>query len=239
VNPHARSRPDPQAVQLTDRDLEILGWLARFRGATAQQVGQRFSMGYSRVSRRLSQLGADGLVTLERVLHRRPGVYLVTAKGQTIAGIDLPVAALVAGAYQHDLAVVDVAIAAELADTQVITQRQMQTLEVTGGGDLLYAVELPDRERHFPDLVLERDDGRWALELEITDVRSELLEAILRAYAGAPHLTGVIYRVAPAVHADRIQRAAAALALGPRFELRELAESAELVLPRDRGETSA
>lgn len=210
-------------VQLTSRDVEILRWLARFRGATAGQIGRRFAMGYSRVSRRLNQLGAGGLVTLERVLHRRPGMYLVTAEGQAVAGADFPVAELGVGGYEHDVAVVDVAIAAELADERVVTQRQMQTLEVTGRGELLYAVELADRERHFPDLALERTDGRWALEVEITDVRSELLEAILRAYASAPHLAGVIYNVSPSVHAERIQRAAAALELGERFELHALA----------------
>ena len=214
-------------VQLTDRDVEILRWLARFRGATAAQIGRRFSMGYSRASRRLNQLGGGGLVTLERVLHRRPGLYLVTGEGLAIASVDLPVAEARLGSYEHDLAVVDVAIAVELAGDRAVTQRQMQTLEVTGGGDLLYAVELATQERHFPDLVLERTDGPWAIEVEVTDVRSERLEAVLRAYAGAEHLAGVLYHVAPAVHAERIQRAAAALDLGTRFELRVLEPHAD------------
>ncbi|MCA1680798.1 MAG: MarR family transcriptional regulator [Actinobacteria bacterium] len=218
----------PSPVQLTDRDVEILRWLARFRGVTAAQIGRRFDMGYSRVSRRLNQLGAGGLVALTRVLHRKPGLYTVTGEGQTAAGADLPVAAVGLGAYEHDVAVADVAIAAERAGDTVLTQRQMQALEAgAGAGDLTYAVARTAGERHFPDLVLDRSDGRWALEVEVTDARSELLEAILRAYAGAAHLAGVIFTVAPAVHADRIQRAAAALELGLRFELRVLEAPAE------------
>jgi len=213
----------PSPVQLTNRDVEILRWLARFRGVTAPQIGRRFDMGYSRVSRRLNQLGAGGLVALARVLHRKPGLYTVTGEGQTAAGADLPVATVTVGTYEHDVAVADVAIAAELAGGKVLTQRQMQALEVgVGASDLIYAVALAAGERHFPDLVLERSDGRWALEVEVTDARSELLEPILSAYAGAEHMAGVIYTVAPAVHADRIQRAAAALELGPKFELRVL-----------------
>jgi DNA-binding transcriptional ArsR family regulator len=210
-------------VQLTDRDIEILRWLARFRGVTAAQVGRRFEMGYSRVSRRLNQLGAGGYVALERVLHRRPGLYIVTEEGQVVGGADLPVATVALGTYEHDVALADVAIGAELAGERVVTQRQMQALEVgVGARDPIYAVEFAAGERHFPDLMLERADGRWALEVEVTDARSELLETILRAYAGADHLAGVIYHVAPAVHADRIERAAAALALASRFELHVL-----------------
>lgn len=211
------------SLRLTDRDIEILRWLAGFDGATANQIARRFRAGYSYTSRRLTQLRAAGLLSRERFLYHRGGLYTVTANGLAVTGTDLPVAELGLGAYEHDLAVVDVAIDAELDGERVVTQRQMQTLEVTGGGELLYAVELDDRERHFPDLVLERADGRWALEVELADVRSELLEAILRAYATAPHLAGVIYRVKPAVHADRIRRIAAALELGERFELHELA----------------
>lgn len=214
-------------VQLTDRDLEILAWLARFRGATAAQVGRRFGMGYSRVSRRLSQLGAGGLVTLERVLHRRPGVYLVTATGQATAGADLPVAELVVGAYQHDLTVVDVAITGELAGDAIVTQRQMTALESPPDGvtQLRYAVTLASGERRFADLTVERPDGRWAIEVALSDTRSELLEDVLRAYAEAKHVAGVIYHVGPAVHADRIDRVAAALDLGERFELHALEPS--------------
>lgn len=209
-------------VQLTDRDLEILAWLARFRGATATQIGRRFGMGYSRASRRLNQLGAGGLVTLERVLHRRPGVYLVTAAGQSTAAADLPVAELVVGTYQHDVAVVDVAIAAELAGAKILTQRQMQALEVTDATALLYAVALPDGQRHFPDLLSEHDSERWAIEIALSDMRSEPLERVLGAYAAARHLAGVVYHVGRAVDAERIRRVAASLELGARVELREL-----------------
>ena len=218
----AERTPAP-SLRLTDRDIEILRWLAGFSGATANQIARRFRAGYSYTSRRLTQLRASGLLSRERFLYHKGGLYTVTANGLAVTGTDLPVAELGPSAYEHDLTVVDVALDAELTGEKVLTHRQLQTLEVTSnGGEMLYAVELPDHERHFPDLVLERTDGRWALEVEIADVRSELLEAILRAYADATHLAGVIYHVAPAVHAERIQRIADALELGERFELQTL-----------------
>jgi len=215
------------ALRLTDRDIEILRWVSGFAGATVDQIARRFRAGYSYTARRLTQLRAAGLLTRERFLYHRGGLYAITAQGLAVTGADLPVPELSLSAAVHDLAVIDAAIEAELAGEKVITRRQMQALEIVGAGDLTYAVERTAGERHFPDLVLERSDGRWALEVEVTDARSELLEAILRAYAGAAHLAGVIFTVAPAVHADRIQRAAAALELGSRFELRVLEAPAE------------
>lgn len=213
------------ALRLTDRDIEILGWLGGFGGATANQIARRFRAGYSYTSRRLTQLRAAGLLSRERFLYHRGGLYAVTADGLAVTGADLPVPELSLSAAVHDLAVVDVSIDAELAGERVITQRQMQTLETSlasEASELLYAIELPELGRHFPDLVLERAAARWAVEVEMTDVRSELLDAILRAYADAEHIAGVIYHVAPAVHAERVQRLADALALGERFELHTL-----------------
>jgi DNA-binding MarR family transcriptional regulator len=211
------------ALRLTERDIKILRWLSGFGGATANQIARRFRAGYSYTARRLTQLRAAGLLSRERFLYHRGGLYAVTAEGLAVIGADLPVPELSLSAAVHDLAVTDAAIDAELAGEKVITKRQMQALEVVAGADdLIYAVGLADGDRHFPDLVLERVDGRWAVEVEVTDARTELLEAILRAYAGAEHLAGVIYRVAPTVHADRIQRAAAAHELGARLELHQL-----------------
>lgn len=218
------------SLRLTDRDIQILRWLAGFGGATATQIARRFRSGYSYTSRRLTQLLGAGLLSRERFLYRKGGLYAVTANGLAVIGIDLPVAEPRLAAFEHDLAVVDVAIAAELAGDKVVTQRQMQTLEtpvagVAGDSGLLYAVQLPDDVRHFPDLLLERADDRWAVEVELNDVRGDVLEALLRAYAGAAHLTGVIFYVAPTVRADRIHHVAQALELGARFELQTLEDA--------------
>lgn len=215
------------ALRLTDRDIEILRWLAGFPGATADQIARRARSGYNYTARRLTQLRAAGFLTRERFLYHRGGLYAVTAAGLAVTGTDLPVPELGLGAYDHAYAVVDVAIDAELAGEKVLTQRQMQALEtpqesVTSATSLHYAVDLPAGTRHFPDLLVERPDGRWAVQVALTDTRSELLEGLLRAYSKAEYLAGVIYHVGPAVHADRIERIAAALGLGTRFELHVL-----------------
>lgn len=220
------------SLRLTDRDIEILRWLAGFGGATATQIARRFRSGYSYTSRRLTQLLSAGLLSRERFLYRRGGLYAVTANGLAVLGSDLPVDEPRLAAFEHELAVVDLAIAAELAGARVLTRRQMQTLETplagaVDDGVLLYAVQLADEVRHFPDLLLERADGRWAVEVELNDVRGDALEAVLRAYAGAAHLAGVIYHVAPTVRAERIQRVADALALDTRFELHTLTDADE------------
>lgn len=216
-------RRDPVAagVRLTERDVEILAWLAGVRCAMAPQIGRRFGMAYKRVSRRLGQLMRAGLLEHERLLYGKPGVYMATADGIAVGGKALPPARLDVATYRHDLALVDLAIDAELAGEQVVGQREMRAVDATRGGEGApprYAIELDDdgsSRRHFPDLIA----GRQAVELELTDVSPGHLESVLGAYARGEHLAGVVYYVEHEELAARIRCIATELELGSRLKV--------------------
>ena len=218
-------------IRLTERDIRILAWLGRFRAATVHQISWRFGMGENRAYRRLRQLLDAGLLRHERLLYGRPGVYLATADGLAVAELELPPPQLDIRAYRHDLAVVDLAIEAELAGEVVVSEREMRSREAIPNDSaslqepLRYAVELADgggqrSRRHFADLLLERAGGRWAVELELGDKRDGRLVAMLRAYRDAAHLAGVLYYAEQESLRQRIERLAEQLELGERLDLR-------------------
>ncbi len=183
--------------------------------ATAVQIARRFGMSYSRASRRLYQLGNAGLVRLERLFFGRPGAYLATADGLAVAGVDLPPAEIDVRVLRRQLGAVELAIDAELAGQAVITARQMRY-----GDDAAYAIEVGgDVGRHIPDLVVQRDTGQWAIELELTETRRERLESVLRAYENAPQFAGVVMYAAGAAR-DQVAQLAEQHDLGERLELR-------------------
>jgi Replication-relaxation len=205
-------------VRLTDRDVEILRWLADFRtGATVRQVTRRFAMEASRARRRLAQLRAAGYLAHERVFWAQPGPYQVTPAGMAVVGVDRPAPEIDVRVYRHDLAVVDLAIDFELGGETVVTALAAEALEPPAR----YSVVLAG-ERRFPDLVLERDDERRGVEL-LAAGDGPLpggLEGLVAAYGEADHLAGAIVFVeTPATRAE-LEAIAADLLAAERLDVR-------------------
>ena len=185
--------------RMTDRDLEIVAWLARQRVATAMQVSRLFEVDLSKAYRRLRAMVDRGLVRHERVFHLEPGVYLATASGIGCTDLQLQPPKLDIRTLRHDLRVTDVCVSYLRSGMCVTTEREMRATDSFGGRPR-YAAALPGeaasgRPRlHFPDLVAE-SDGRWAIEVELTPKRRRRLDQIVGAYARARHLDAVVYYV--------------------------------------------
>jgi hypothetical protein len=216
----SRARP----VRLGPRDLEILGWLARHRFASASQIGERFGIGFSRACRRLGQLSAAGYLERSRPFVG-PSVYLATSTAIAVAGSSLPRSRVDVRTYRHDLGITQLAIEFELSGLRTITEREMRSREASGHG--LYSARLtsePNAEwprRHFADLALEAEDGSLsAFELELTPKRTGRLRAILKAYRRSPQIARVVYYVERAYLARRIEELARSLHLEERLEVR-------------------
>jgi hypothetical protein len=209
-------------VRLTDRDVEILRWLADFRtGATVRQVTRRFAMEASRARRRLAQLRAVGYLAHERVFWAQPGPYQVTPAGMAVVGVDRPAPKIDVRVYRHDLAVVDLAIDFELGGETVVTARAAEALEAPAPAPARYSVALAG-ERRFPDLVLERDDERRSVELLAAgdDPLPAGLEGLVAAYGEADHLAGAIVFVeTPATRAE-LEAIGAGLLAAERLDVR-------------------
>lgn len=77
--------------RITERDLDVLEFLTRYGGATAEQVRREFFGGSLKAAyRRLKALSERGVVSGERVFYKLPGVYRVTEPGARLAEVDLP-----------------------------------------------------------------------------------------------------------------------------------------------------
>src|SRR4051812_11308245 len=69
-------------AQLTERDREIVAWIARLGAIEATHVRARFRTGRSVGYDRLSVLASHGLVERVTLLHRQPGLYVATREGR-------------------------------------------------------------------------------------------------------------------------------------------------------------
>lgn len=222
--PGSREERRGPARRIVSRDVAILAWLARQRFATAAQVGERFSMSSDRAARRLGQLAGAGCLD-RRQPYAAPSVYLVSRTGLAVAGSELPPPELDLRTYRHDLGLTALALELELAGETTVTEREMRHREATGTGS--YAARFtPDPSgrsprRHFPDLAVERHDGRLdAYELELTPKRTRRLSAILRAYRRSLHVASVVYYVDRRDVGQRLEELARTLHLEGRLSVR-------------------
>lgn len=176
-------------MQLTDRDLAILGDLTRLHAMTVEQVARRHFGAVNTAANRLAQLVATGCVRVERPRFRGRAAYMTTSAGATLTGAGLAAARFAPSALPHRLAVVDLADAllASHPGASWISERElrrdgMMTVRDRRRGQLLSGTP------HAPDGVLVVPGGLAggvAVELELSVKRWTEYGRILRWYAGA------------------------------------------------------
>jgi hypothetical protein len=175
--------------RITDRDLEIVRWLARMRFAAGAQIARAFGMSPRMVYRRCHLLCAAGCCRHERVLADAPGVYLATASGCGLA--QSPLSAGPARVdllnFRHDLALVSLSL--DLLSTPGARWRSERELRqaMTGRDGVGRAVHVPD------GVLLGPDGGRTAIELDLTPKTSRRLSTILRFYSRSRDYDAVRY----------------------------------------------
>jgi len=190
-------RKKRQGLRLTERDLEVLGFVVRHGFATAEQVGSHsFSrwendrrereVSMTMVYRRLKKLVEADLLKHEYVLHGRPGVYLATRRCADLVDAGVPPAKVDLKSFDHDLAVVDLALALGAgAEQGWITEREIRSKAVSdarGGGG---RISRGGRLGRVPDgLLVGRMGERWAVELEISGKDNARYLDIFRGYVG-------------------------------------------------------
>lgn len=218
--------------QVTERDVEWLAWLGRWRGATSPQVAEEFAgRGQSAplkvVERRLRGLREIGLVTSDRMVHDLPSAWSLTREGMTVAGVAGRVIRPRLADFRHDHEMVAIArmVAVDKPSHQILTEREIRHLETPDPAkpkDPKYSVRLMGTGRSlrwlYPDMVTVSPTGRtWAHELEASRKDSRRLVRLMMAYIYADHITGVRYYTVPQVEAT--VRAAAAEANAAAAEI--------------------
>jgi len=185
-----------QGLRLTGRDRDVLRFVTRHGFATAEQVGAHsfsswrnkrleLDVSMTMVYRRLKKLVEADLLKHEYVLHGSPGVYLATRRCADLVDDGVPPAKVDLKSFDHDLAVVDLALALGTPDAQTdwITEREIRSKAVSearGGGG---RISRSGRLGRAPDgLLVGRMGERWAVELEISGKDNARYLDIFRGY---------------------------------------------------------
>lgn len=182
---------------LTARDRAIVEWIARVGAAGAEHVERRCELPRRVACRRLGALVDERLLTRRAVLYREPSLYLATAAGLRLCGLQhLGVPRIGAGSFRHacELAGVAVELSRGLVGWRLLSERELRAEEARRDR-LLGSVRAGEGPRlHRPDLVLVSPTGRVAaVEVELSLKAPRRLEAICAAWAGARHVDSVYY----------------------------------------------
>ena len=201
------------------RDMAVLGWVARFAFVSVGTLALRWEVSEQRMRDRVRRLAGEGLVEIVRLAPSYPRAIALTRRGAAELGLALPRSAhRRPRAVGHELAIVKCVMAAEaeLAETgvqgRVCSEREQRRREAAGLDR--YSVETIDvayrRRRRWPDYVIETPGRRVAVELEFSPKTTARLEAI-----GAGYLRDLTYDSVEFVLLEDAEGRALARRLGP------------------------
>ena len=222
------------AVRLTERDIELLSFLAEHRLALPTHAAVLLGTSTAAATTRLNRLAEGGLVNRRDPFPGEPRWYQMTGKGLAHIGNPLPTPGVNLSEYKHDVGVAWLWLAARGgtfgALAEVVGARRLRSLDgsrergAEPAGVRLGGFGPHGRERlHYPDLVLRTADGRRvALELELTPKSRTRLEKILAGYAADPRFAGVVYLVESRAVARSVQAAARRLGVSDLVHLQRV-----------------
>lgn len=186
-----RSRGTGAGVQIVNRDVHLIFFVGIHGRVTAKHICEVWFKNENATYRRLKKLVDAGYLRHDRVFYDREGVYRATRKGVRLVGLELPPAGLDVADLEHDLAVVELAVAvvrATLASTGTaiwVTEREIRHADMRRRREKDTGRMLPGRQMgKIPDGLLVGPGGeRVAIELELAPKRQKTYRQILLAYA--------------------------------------------------------
>jgi hypothetical protein len=176
-------------VEETQRDIELLAWIGRFRFVTAQAVSERFGVSWQRANARARRLERLRLVGREHEHVSQARAIFLTGRGHELLGWPRRRAPRAQVQREHEAAIVWLVTQLERdagGSVRILTERECRQLEAA---DPLrrFSVAIVGGEhrgrRRWPDVVIESDARRGAIEIEFAPKGSARLRHILEAYA--------------------------------------------------------
>ncbi|WP_432158081.1 hypothetical protein [Streptomyces sp. bgisy153] len=200
--------PKGRNRRLTERDTQVLEWIGRWYGVTAEQVTREFAgvlPSRQVVYRRLRALTEMGLLSAGQLPGRRAQVFWLTKYATELLNIAGNASTPNIKEYNHDLAVIDLAqhIGEIRPDDVLVTEREIRARDTPNqytSTEPTYAVSTGENERgrRYPDLVGIRPDGTvWAHELERTRKPRPRLVRNMLLYVNADHISYAMYWAFP------------------------------------------
>lgn len=163
-----------------ERDRQVLGWVARFPGVTAELIACRFGVSRQRANARLRRLEAAGLVIRRGDFFQELYVS-VTRRGFTALG--LPRRRPPAGTHGRHEQLVEawLVVHLELAGARVMTRREMRDDDVAAYS---LAIRRPQRaaQMHLPVAVVLDGDRPIAVDIAWN---ARPFDPVVRAYTTA------------------------------------------------------
>ena len=215
-------------------DREALAWVARFRFVGAAQVARRFDVSERRARSRLARLADCGLVVSHQPHASAIKLYALSKRGFESIGHIRRRAPRWEVQCEHDLAIADLVAELERAASTllVLSDRECRRREADGEG--AYSVDCHvggDTQRRWPDIVIEGNGTRVAIEFEIAAKTSKRLEAILAGYVISASYDGLQVRCAHAPLQRRMERLVKDLAYDDVVAVAEGTEDPRQLLP--------
>jgi hypothetical protein len=188
-------------VQITERDIKILGWINNFRYVTAEQVMKKFCMSQSLTYRRLKKLKDGGYLKHVRFFRNRPGVYLCTSDGTAVSDSELSNynKKIDLSTYEHHLTVIDISLVFEKRG-KWITEREIWS-------EAFNREEGAQPNIHIPDgIIIDGEGRRTAVEVELTSKSEKRLRQIMKAHRRSRMYDDVLYIVKNTGIKEKIER---------------------------------
>jgi hypothetical protein len=222
---------------VSELDEEVLRYVARHPFVLVSHVQGLLGLQEQAAAERLASLSAEGLLRLAPKLRNQVAGYQITRSGLAQIGSDLPVPLR---RYWHDVGVVWLLGARNgvFGDIErVFSEREMRAADkADAAAKYAFDLELSPAVRakaadasfgirlesgaargpvpmHYPDLVLVVPSGRLAIQLQLTGVGRDPLEAILSGYGLKPSITDVLFLVDTSAVAFAVRASAARLGL--------------------------
>ena len=206
--------------RVTARDLELLGWIGRWRFVATDQIVRRYGTGIDAtraVNRRLQALREVGLLDSARIVTMTPTLHWLTVEGlRTVgaAGVSKPPRV---AEIMHDYEVVELATWLERKHPELAihTEREVRSWEAPNRHlipEPKYSLRTVrpggSPGRLYPDLVSVGRDGQvWGHEYEASVKEHGRLVRLMLTYAAVSTHRGAVYYVTPAT-AGAVKRAA-------------------------------
>ena len=185
-------------MEITQRDEDLLRWIHAFGFVDIRHISERYGIKNKTAYAIMQRLVKNHYVNYQRVYHRQPGVYGLTALGKALCGSELSVIRQVSTATcRHDLLVVSVAqyLQARYGGT-FITERQLRhQAGSTGVG----------RKGHFSDGQLLFGDKTIAIEVELSLKGRQRLARIHADYLKCIAIDKVWYFCGSTTLKDRLE----------------------------------
>jgi hypothetical protein len=192
-------------MKLTQRDIEILRFIAEFGFCEIRHIEIKFGIKKSRCYQIMQRLTKADLVVHEKIFYAQSGVFYLSKLGASTCS-DLPyLKNIPKDNYQHQLTIIDVyfKLMQLYPEASWISERRIYQEKST------YCTNYSKKDvTHLADGVLMfPDDRHVAIEVELSMKTKKRIEDIIFSYALHNQLKEVWYFCSPAI-INRVRRAA-------------------------------